>query len=733
MANAPSSKHRSLEDWEEWLAPQVRQVELLGEIPLTADECTQLGKAIGLRVRGFGHKRALRILGGNYPCALAVYLVTQGIYGYRGGDYWSEVVETTNLKRAYVWQVGQAFEAILNEAGLPLFYDMRQEAHRYVSLILAHGGIPNYCLPDFFSNVLQPSVLRVQYADMSSSELIDEWQWQSSAKYFTDKPVVRFLVYGERVADDFLERCREMARDYLDSGLVPDADQVGLPERVVESYRQWIAEQGAEQVQRETGNRWRLRKPAVLVDPWGEGVILDLPPQQVPATEIQADVAWRVKAGDETHVIPVRVRRTGFDLKTTAESLPLRQPAEIFEVALLADGEFKGTWRYQGVDEKHPLLIFDVERGTLLKLSYSLPARRLGLLYPSELDLDIEGDAEFSEQWPRLPWGWVTFQGQTWDLSRATRLVLSKNGQKVFTAILRPDEAKQRPSLQGGNLLSPEKPGVRAPVYMGPPPHVRIPLTGRRDLDDELIRWRVTVQNKWAAIPGIQWTRTLTDLRSQLAIDEKHVDLLLSHPSLLGERPFGNYFVRLRGPLGRGGEFTLRVVPHLAISGHEELYLPDPQRGHRPAMLAVETLPGDDLDCEGREDECRVEATSRNGKRWEYQVKVDPDVTDVELALSRRLPSGDTVRVPVPVSIRRLRWALVSDLMEAHRREWTGRIIRSPVDALLQAQSPCLLVELPTSEESLISLELRLVDIDGTELQATGPHWSAYRQTSPAL
>lgn len=721
MAGTPSSKRSSLEDWEEWLSPQVRQVELLGEIPITADECAQLGKTIGLRVRGLGHRRALHTLEDNYPCALAVYLVAQGIYGYRGGDYWSEVIQATNMKRAYAWQVGLALEDILEKMGLPLFYDMRQEAHRYVSLILAHGGIPNYCLPDFFKNVLQPSVLRAQYADMSAAELIDEWQWRSSVQYFTDKPVIRFLVYGERVADDFVERCREMAWEYLDSGLVPDADQVGLPERVVQSYRQWITEQGAEQVQRETSDRWRLRKPTVLVDPWGEGVILDLPPQQVPATEIQTDAAWRVKAGDETHTVPVRVRRTGFDWKTTAESLPLRQPAEIYEVTLLADGEVKNTWRYQGIDDKHPLLIFDAERGTLLKLSYSLPARRLGLLLPAELDLDIEGDAEFSEEWPRLPWGWATFQGQTWDLSLATRLVLSENGREVLTAMLRPDEAKQRPSLEGGNVLSPEKPGVRAPVYAGPPPRVRIPLTGQRELDDELVRWRVTVQSKWAAIPGIQRTRTLADLRSQLSIGEKHVDLLLSHPSLLGETPFGNYLVRLRGPLGRGDEFTLRVVPHLVISGHEELYLPDMQSGHRPAMLVVETLAGDDLDCEGKGGECRVKATSRMGKRWEYQVNVDPDVIDVELALARRLPSGDTARVPVAVSIRRLRWALVSDLMEAHRRAWTGRIIRSPVDALLQAQSPCLLVELPTREESQVSLELRLLDIDGTELQATDP------------
>ena len=490
---------------------------------------------------------------------------------------------------------------------------------------------------------------------------------------------------------------------------------------MVEAYRRWIAEQGAEQIEREADDRWRLRKPDVLVDPWGEGVFLALPPQQVPATEVQADVAWQVRAGEETYLLPVRVRRVGFDWKTTEESLPLRQPAETFEVSLLANGQIKNTWRYQGIDDKHPLLVFDAERGTLLRLSYSLPARRLGLLYPARLDLHIEGDASLLEEWPRLPWDWAVFCGQTWDLKHATRFGLREDGRERLTVTLRPDEAKQRPTLEGGKLLVPEKPGVRAPVYEGPPPNVRIPWTGRRSLDEELVRWRVTVQNKWAASPSLELTGSLADLRAQLAVHTEHVELLLRHPSLLGERAFGSYLVRLRGPLGRGAEFTLRTVPHLAIAGHEELYLPDPRSGPMTVPLLIETLPGYYLEGEGKGGECRIEATRQQGNRWEYQVAIDPDVTDVTLTLAKRLSSGDTVRVPVAVSIRRLRWALVSDQTAGERRDWTGRIIRAPVDALLQAESPCLLFDLPAQGKGEVHLGLRLVDIEGDVLQEADP------------
>lgn len=725
------AKLETLKDWESWLAPQVRQVELVGEIPVTADECAQLGKVIGLRVRALGHSRALRTLQQEYPCAFAVYLVAQGIYGYRGGDYWSEIVQVTSLNDSYTWQVGQAFENILAKMDLPLFYDMRSiKAHRYVSLILAHGGIPDYCLPDFFAKMLQPSVLRARYADMSAAELIAEWQWRTEKKsILVDRPITRFLTYGGLVAGDFVSRCREMAWEYLDSETVPSAKDVGLPERVVTAYRQWIAEQSADQVQRESADRWRLRKPQVLVDPWGEGVIIDLPPQQVPATALYADIAWQAMTGEEEHTVPVHVRRSGFDRKTEAESLSLSQPAEMYTISLLVDGQVKRTWRYRGVDDEHPLLAFDPEQFTLLSWQHSLPARRLGLLYPARLELQIAGEASSLEELPRLPWGWADFCGQIWDLSHATSLTLLRDGETVLTVPLRPDESVQRPHLVGGQPLLPESSTVRAPVYVGPPPNVRIPLrlrsgqafTGRRSLDEELGRWRLTVRNKWPAVPELHTTMTLAELRSHLTISEKHADLPLSLPSLLGETPRGNFAVRLRGPLGRDAEFTLRLLPHLQITGHETLYLPRRPDGPQPVELLVETMSGDGLECQSQEqeNESRILSVERRQDNWMHEVQVAPDVTKVELTIVHSLPSGDPVRVPVHVPIRRLRWVLVGEREGPSRKTWTGRVIERPVDALLQLQSPFLLVRLPLREGEQARLGLCLSDADNVELQVT--------------
>ena len=64
-----------------------------------------------------------------------------------------------------------------------MFPDLR--GRRYVDLILVHGGIPDYCLSDFFANMLQPAVTQPYYAGMSAGELVEEWLQRTSARYLT--------------------------------------------------------------------------------------------------------------------------------------------------------------------------------------------------------------------------------------------------------------------------------------------------------------------------------------------------------------------------------------------------------------------------------------------------------------------------------------------------------------------------------------------------------------------
>ena len=296
---------------------------------------------------------------------------------------------------------------------------------------------------------------------------------------------------------------------------------------------------------------------------------------------------------------------------------------------------------------------------------------------------------------------------------------------EVLTAIFRPDETVQRPHLVGGELLQ-KGAGARGSVYVGSP-SIRIPLTGRGTVEEELARWRITAYSKWAAIPEVQVIQTLTELRSQLALGGIRRPAL-NLPSLLGDKPMGNYDVRLRGPLGRDAEFTLRCIPHLVICEHKTLYLPDPKNGPEPAVLLVETDPRDTIECRGHvqmggrgdaEREsivCAAHLAEKTPLGWEYEIKVDPEVVELEITVVRPRPGSDAVRVPISLPIRRLRWAFVEEQTGPISREWSGRIIRRPLEALLQAQSPELLVTLPVEETQPLTMTLRLLDVDNVEL-----------------
>jgi redox-sensing transcriptional repressor len=715
----------TLTDWEKYLVPQVRQVEILGELPLTCENAQQLGRLFGQLFHKRGPAGSERIIQKAYRATFATFLVIQGVCGYEEGDYWSGVGQATDQDLDANWKLrlGQLFETTIRTFGLTTFPDYPPRAHRYLSRILGHGGIPNYCLDDYFENLLRPAVTRDVYADMSVEELIDEWLLRSGGRYLVDKPVLRFLEFGGRVAEDFVERSRELAREFLDTGLVPAAEEIGLPRHVVENFHAWAVERDGLALSKTDARErtgLRLRRPDILLDPRGEGLILDLPPQGIPATISQADVVWHVCAGEQEYDVSVRVRRSGYDLRTTGETLLLNAPAESYEVSLSIDGQVQRTWRYPGPDPEHPLLVFDAARGTLLRRAPSLPARPLWLLYPRGADLEVAGDGRPVEEFPPLPWGWSRFRGQAWDLGQATQLRL-RYKETLFTIPIRQDESARRPRLAGGHAFAGgDLASAQVPLYVGRPPAVRVPLAGRTPPVEELGRWRLTLRSKWAASPERDLSLPLLELRPYLREADGVVELPLSAPPLLGETPYGNYVVRLRGPLGRDAELALRLVPHLAVTGHETLYIPDPQAGPQPVSLLVETEPDTRLELQGEGSDDRLGEVDREETRWLHEIQADPETTLIETNLVWAV-AGDsrTIRVPLRLPVYRLRWVLQDEGSTTPLSErLNGQVIAYPVEALLQAQSPMLILELPGIDARAVRLTLRLLDIDGGECQA---------------
>jgi hypothetical protein len=155
------------------LSEEIHKVGLLGQIAFPSEDLNLLGTLIHQAISP-NISRGTRILENDAPTCLACFLVWTGIVGYRDGDYWSAVCESTGLPAGPNWEQrwGQAFLNFLEANDLPRFEI--EGSHTYVTPILTHGGIPNSCLDEYFERLLLPLIQRELVNPADSTEVIHE-------------------------------------------------------------------------------------------------------------------------------------------------------------------------------------------------------------------------------------------------------------------------------------------------------------------------------------------------------------------------------------------------------------------------------------------------------------------------------------------------------------------------------------------------------------------------------
>src|SRR6266849_1356136 len=148
-----SRPHTVLLDFEHLLNSMFRDVGLIGEIHLSDDEESQVEAALRELLRFSEPGKATQFLREEAPCTLACWLVWKGIHGYHEGDYWAEVCQSVGLPQVnWPQKWGEIFENVLQSFGLAAFSG--SGGYRFVKPILIHGGIPDYCLDDFFGRLV---------------------------------------------------------------------------------------------------------------------------------------------------------------------------------------------------------------------------------------------------------------------------------------------------------------------------------------------------------------------------------------------------------------------------------------------------------------------------------------------------------------------------------------------------------------------------------------------------
>ncbi|MFN2134343.1 MAG: hypothetical protein ACK2UK_00200, partial [Candidatus Promineifilaceae bacterium] len=340
---------RTLTDWENTLTLQAADGEiLLGQLPLNAapydgDDMHRLGALLREVFAKRDFRDALALIRKRYPLSFALYLVLHGVYSYSSGEYWPAPGNELEIVGNHYWSYhcGKAFRAILRQFNLPTFEHVGGLTN--LVPILAHGGIPNNSLNDFF-RLLHRSV-RGSVIALDAETLIDDWSLDPEETfYFIDKPVERFLLYGDEVAIDFLDRCLSMVEAESEEEMA----ELGLPQRVVTQYGNWRIGQTEQQLKRA---QIRLARPFLYLDPYSaEGICLALPPQKFTSAVSLSKLDWALAFDGQTNreIFTERNRIEGGYEFTVPEIIPLPVHEE-FKIVLRQDATDLKTWILEGL------------------------------------------------------------------------------------------------------------------------------------------------------------------------------------------------------------------------------------------------------------------------------------------------------------------------------------------------------------------------------------------------
>jgi hypothetical protein len=682
----------SVGDWEQRLCASLEEVRLIGEVNLSRDEFAALAESMrGMRA---GH------LARRYPCAFATFLVYCGIHEYEHGAFWDGVKRVLSPDMM-TSELGQEFERFLDARRLEDFPHFTDEhAQRYVSRILAHGGVPDYCLGDFF-DLLHYTLQRPDWAALPAVDLITEWQSRQFSFVQIDKPIQRFLASGGSTARDFLQRSLDMVEDALETGGPVIVHETGLPVRIGEGFNSWRERRTVTTHRSGAATRARFVSPRISFDPWsGEGLILRLPPQ--PLTDTARHATWQIGFGQRTMAVDCSPLSSA--QLTHEVEIVLDEPAPRWDVTLLVDGSEVSSWRFAGLSAHRPILVIDPRTQELIRWTDALPSGDQWLIYPDHAVLSIRSQAKVQplavgERFPTL-WGhWRGFRGADVQLAVGGTLLLP-----FADPATRPIEIPiQARDPQAGRPKSDIDVHVVASVSAG---DERLPVVRRAPTllipagDDGTVvpsRWTIVLAPRDGSVPGSRVVRTIDQLdwspgpAGSLIID-------LAQTQLLPAGSIGTYALTVRGPLGQDARFDFALVSGLTVRGHDS-HATFNRDLDAPATVEMDwSVPVIPLGTDAgvvvrrRPDGADAEGTGRS-----LAIRLIP------AASSTQHPAVD-LRVP----LAGLRWAIIG-IADGRLLEWNSHAVRLPQDAVVGSGATALLFEGFSSDLATATGSMRVV------------------------
>lgn len=557
------------------------------------------------------------LLADRYPALLTCHLVAEGIERYTAGAFWSGLRFTCAQNEQAM--MGEAFLRTLRAHGLETFDFLRERGLRFVTPILAHAGMPRYCLEDFFFKLLARE-LRKGFGG-SAPELLATWRARKTAFVGIDRPVERFLLFGGETAVDLLDRCIDLLADTARTDCVPDAASLGLPRHLVEVFAKGWTSDGRRSISFSSG-RVGVPAPSVRIDPWDPlGPILELPvvPQSL------ASESWTVESGMgvdswRASVLQVQQRRL--------------LPARNWSVSLSRPRDTPRTFVFEWLAETG-VAAFDPSTGLLARDSRVIAWARAWLLHPADTTLAARGRAggavplSSAQELPAPVGAWTGYVLAEYDLEGIAFISARRGGcaGPVEETVRVLHATAGRPLLEG-TPVDDVRTDTGLAVY-STPPTLRFPASVAR-------AWRVRLRIVDSTIERTfegQGELPLAELLAE--VDVAYVDVLAT------------------GPIGMDLRTSFALVRGLSVRRPPRLVLPA-----EPAWVELSAEPG-------------VRLSSGNGR---VLLPAGADSVSCEAA-------DKTGRVNLITSVPRLVWAVTRPSAAAAQR-FDTKIERVGLDEL---------------------------------------------------
>ncbi|MBI2195073.1 MAG: hypothetical protein HYU36_24080 [Planctomycetes bacterium] len=681
----------TLPQMEQRLGEALRRIELICELPFTDADDARLRQVL-VEELGRGVERGAWLrLARDYPCSLACFLVQRGIREYREGEFWTPVGQAfrTELPQNIQTEWGQAFERLLDRYQLPRFADTG--GCRYMTPILAHGGIPDYCLEDLFTKLLIPAVQGKLAYSGNVEDILEDWKARPSLFYLADQPVRRFLSLGGKVAQDFLARSLDMASEGLETGAVGDASVHGVPPRVRDKFEAFLERSG--NLPRRSGTRsdtgQRFRSPEMRFNSCSTNLLLTLPAVELPASQTSLHhLRWEIRRGQErAAVFTARCTRRGGKIEILPEEITIENPAEDVQIVLSGGNTRWKEWKLPGFTSERPWLAFDVSTGRQLR-SHPLTRGRFWLV--CEAIWQVSPSTPVREEMELC--GTCVARRMEMDAAGEIRLhQISGDCPDRLVSVAPPAWSEAR--LEGGGRL--EWPPCRCPalpdaeVFAGELPSLVLPplLGGRDTFETATLTWR-----EFSRSGNQRKTVRLTEILGKSLFGSGPFRIPLADSKLLGSARPGLFEIRIRGRLGQDRKFLIALLPALSLECHVQDLIPEPSKGAQAVSIRL-SMPGPSkvrlADMNPGGPVLRQEGTGES-----YDLLAPPTCSTVPLIFEvpgSEPTDGGPTEIPMEFAIPRLEWAL-SGLEHAAVLRYGGKTLETTLQQFEQAERPTLMV-----------------------------------------